>query len=127
MHFIVYIINKANLFFIFDCTHLGVLALTDDTEHRKDDSNQEAQLNADQSRGSRGDDPNDGIVPAGAPFRRDVAELPQRSPKADDDDTGKDTLLESVEERRKKEEDEQDDQGTDQTRYLMEGMKEKQT
>lgn len=100
-------------------THLRVLGLKDDADHGKNYSDQETQLHTDQSRGWRGNQPNDGIIPAGPPLSRDILELPQCPPKADNDDTGKNTLLESVEERCEEEEDEKDDQGADQTRYLI--------
>lgn len=108
-------------------THLRVLGLKDDAHHGKNYSDQEAQLHTDQSCGWHGDQPNDGVVPAGTPLSRDILELPQCTPKADNDDTGKNTLLESVEERCEEEEDEKDDQGTDQTRYLMKQRAEKWT
>lgn len=57
------------------------------------------------------------------PLSWDVLELPQSPPKADNDDTGKNALLEIVEERGEEEEDEKDNQGTDQTWYLRNGEK----
>lgn len=99
-------------------THLRALHLENDTGHGKNYPHQEAQFYTDQSRRRHSDQPHNGVTPAGAPLCGNVSELPQRPPKAYDDNAGKNTLLKIVEERCKEEEDEEDDQGADQTRYL---------
>lgn len=96
-------------------THPRVLGLIDDADQREGDANKESQLDADQSRGRHGNQPNRGIVTAGSPLSGDVLELPECPAKADNDDAGQNALLESVEKRREEEQDEQDDQGADQT------------
>ena len=99
-------------------TYLSILGLINDTEHGKHDSDQETQLHTDECRGRHGDQPDYGINLAGAPLFRDVKELPESSPQADNDDAGEDALLEGVEVRSKEQEDEEDDQSTDQAGYL---------
>lgn len=104
-------------------TYLRGLGLEDDAAHGENDAGHQAQLHADESRGGHRDQPHDGIVPAGPPLSRDIFELPQRPPEADNDDACEDAPLKIVKERCEEEQDEENNQGADQTGHLMEGEK----
>ena len=104
-------------------THLGVLGLIDYADHRKHYPDHKTNLHTDQSRGEHGDQPNNTVISASTQLCRDILKLPQCPPKANNDDTGKNALLESVEVRREEEEDKKDNQGANQTGYLSEEQK----
>lgn len=107
-------------------THLWVLGLKDDAGHGKDYSYKEAQLHTDQSRGWHGDHPNYGVISARTPLSRNIPELSECPPKANNDDGSQHAFLESLEERCKEEEHKEYYQGADQTGYLC-GEKGRQT
>lgn len=88
--------------------NLWILGFIDDADHGKDNADGQTNLHADQSCGWHGDEPNNGVIPAGTPLRWNILELPQCPPKANNDDASKDTFLESREKRSEEEEDEKD-------------------